>query len=472
MGNVKESIKDKYNSINIFNTSKDDDSSINPKIQENFQYILGDNKNATIINRLLKNNLDLFYNLITNNTKNENQAKKLIKNNQISNKLINENIIKNEILNEDNNKNFNDIIEYIKSIFPEIELNEEKINKSIELINSILNTVSIRVKNKFLFLCKLNSITIDAKKNYDKTYNDNIDLLKDNNDVVESKEESKDFQEEDEEHEEDEEEINDNNICNKYTIWNDSKKMENLFNPENIYDFKWGIVANILKIINKNRICISDDNSLYIYEFNNYFNLITKRKFNKYIRYILILKDKNLLICFDHCDEDYLYILNRNKLSIIDKIFLFTKCHSRYSSAPVGLYELANNAIIYNRYEGLSIYNKINGQYIFTKFIVIKGAYVICSIMQITNDYFIITDDTSIQKYSIKDYSMIKFLPSDYRYNSFLKMDNNTIILFYNGCSNIHFFDINKCEIIYKKEFYSNVNEIIPLENNIYYSIK
>ena len=155
--------------------------------------------------------------------------------------------------------------------------------------------------------------------------------------------------------------------------------------------------------------------------------------------------------------------MHKNRLSIIDKIFLFSKT-SNYFDDPI-LYELSNNTIIYSCVDGLSIYNKIKGKYIFTKYI-----YTVSSktrIIQMSNDYFLIAYK-GLQKYSVKDYSLIKVLPSRYKYDSLLKISENTILLYQIGYCDILYIDINTFEIINKNTFNNDIMEIIPVTKNIY----
>ena len=156
--------------------------------------------------------------------------------------------------------------------------------------------------------------------------------------------------------------------------------------------------------------------------------------------------------------------MHKNRLSIIDKIFLFSKTLNYIGYDPI-LYELSNNTIIYNCLDGISINNKIKGKYIFTKYIPTHSS--ITRIIQMSNDYFLIAYK-GLQKYSVKDYSIIKFLPSEYSYDSLLKLNNNTILLYHTGYCNILYLDINSFEIIYKNIFNNDIEEIIPVTKNIY----
>ena len=451
MGNLNEQIKEKYNQINLFSSS----NNIKPLLYENLRNVLS-KENCDIIKPLLNKNLDLFYLLITNDINNEKQIIKIIKKYLIFHKVIDKNILKNEIQNEDNHKNFINLIKYIELKDPNLKINEEKTNKIIEILNSVLNTIKIEIKNEFLFMCKLNLIRIDATENEEKLEK----LIEDNNNIKEAEEDKiKDYKEKGSEIVE--EEISDINDCNQYSIWNDSEEINNLFDAKNIKEIE--VQVKIIKVFDDDKLCISYGNFLYIYQFKSNFNLITKRKFDKYIEYILILKNKNFLISFDY-SEDYLYIVHKNRLSIIDKIFLFSKTlnYIRHDSI---LYELSNNTIIYNCFDGMSIYNKIKGKYIFTKYIPSDSPRT--RIIQMSNDYFLIAYK-GLQKYSVKDYSMIKFLPSEYSYDSLLKLNNNTILLYHTGYCNILYLDINSFEIIYKNIFNNDIEEIIPVTKNIY----
>ena len=452
MGNFKEQIKEKYDQINIF-SSFNQYKNIKPLLYENLRNILSE-ENCNIIKPLLNQNLDLFYLLITNDINNENQIIKIIKKYLIFHKVIDKNILKNEIENEDNHKNFINIIKYIKLKVPELEINEEKTNKIIEILNSVLNTKKIEIKNEFLFMCKLNLMRIDATENEEK-----INKLIEDNKNKETEEDK--LKENEVKGSEIEEEISDINDCNKYSIWNDSEEIKK-FDSKNIKEIE--IEIKILKVIDDDKLCISYENFLYIYQFKNNFDLITKRKFDKWIKYILILKNKNFLIGFEY-NEDYLYIVHKNRLSIIDKIFLFSKTLMYISRDLPILYELSNNTIIYNCFDGISIYNKIKGKYIFTKYIATDSSYT--RIIQMSNDYFLIAFQ-GLLKYSVKDYSMIKYLPSGYRYDSLLKLNNNTILLYHTGYCNIIYLDINTFEIIYKHKFNNDIEEIIPVTKNIY----
>ena len=303
-------------------------------------------------------------------------------------------------------------------------------------------------------MCKLNLMRIDATENEVKTKK----LIEDNKNKETEEDKLKDYEEKGSEIVE--EEISDINYSNQYSIWNDSEEIKK-FDVKNIKEIE--IEVENLKVIDDDKLCISYGNCLYIYQFKNNFDLVTKRKFDKWIEYILILKNKNLLISFEY-SENYLYILHKNRLSIIDKIFLFSKTLN-YIFRSVILYELSNNTIIYNCLDGISIYNKIKGKYIFTKYIATDSSYT--RIIQMSNDYFLIAYK-GLLKYSVKDYSMIKYLPSGYQYDSLLKLNNNTILLYHTGYCNILYLDINTFEMIYKNTFNNEIEEIIPVTKNMY----
>ena len=464
MGNIKDQIKENLNPMNIF--SSNSDINIKPILYEEMDNRLLSMENYKILVPLLNKNLDLFYLLLINEINNEKQIIKIINKYLSFQKKIDKNIIKNEIqYEEDNQKNFINLIKYIKNKVPELEINEEKINKIIEILSSVLNTKKLEIKNEFLFLCKLNLIRIDSTENRNK-----IKIIEDTINIKKTEEdEVKDYKEKESKIMEEEiSDIDEYNQYNQYTIWNDSEEMLNLFNEKNIKDTDMEV--EILKVIDDDKLCASYKNYLYIYQFKNNFNLITKRRFKKYIEYILILKNKNLLINFSY-DEDYLYIFHKNKLSIIDKIFLFSKTIN-YTFRQSILYELSNNTIIFNCLDGLAIYNKIKGKYIFTKYIVTD--YCKTRIIQMSNDYFLVSYNRwasypgTLCKYSLKDFSMIKYLPSKYNYDSLLKINNNNILLYHTGYCNIIYLDINTFEIICENKFNGDIVEIIPVTNNIY----
>ena len=122
---------------------------------------------------------------------------------------------------------------------------------------------------------------IDATENEEKLEK----LIEGNNNIKEAEEDKiKDYKEKGSEIVE--EEISDINNCNQYSIWNDSEEIKLLFNAKNIKEIE--VQAKILKVFDDDKLCISYDNFLYIYQFNSNFNLITKRKFDKHITYILI----------------------------------------------------------------------------------------------------------------------------------------------------------------------------------------
>ena len=79
---------------------------------------------------------------------------------------------------------------------------------------------------------------------------------------------------------------------------------------------------------------------------------------------LLVLKNKNLVIASK--DEKFLYILQKHKYNIINKIFLSKKINFKQNGK---LYELIDQSIAYCNESGISLYNKTNNQYKFSKYI-------------------------------------------------------------------------------------------------------
>ena len=246
---------------------------------------------------------------------------------------------------------------------------------------------------------------------------------------------------------------------NKNINWNNYEEMEKLFNFQNKY-YLCGVKENdIYKIIDNNKLFISNEEGFKIYNLENMSMDLALKSNLKVTRPLLVLKNKNLIIASK--GEKCIYILHKYKFNIIDKILLSKKTKFIHCG---NLYELFNQSIAYSNESGISIYNKANNKYIFSKFIKVKGA----GIYQFVSDFFIIINEAMIYLYSTKDYSKTKIIKNIYEYKSLLKIDNNTIIL-YNGnndndiCS---FLDINKFEIIYDITTKGIFKEILPINKS------
>ena len=185
--------------------------------------------------------------------------------------------------------------------------------------------------------------------------------------------------------------------------------------------------------------------------------LISKRKINLDI--FCLLGDKNILIN-NNLGENYFYILNKDKLNVIDRIpkiyCMPYKCNAEYSYFK----ELSDKSFASVSDFGISIYKKIDNNYIFSKIIYTLSRYD--NIFQILNDYFIIWEVFGLYKYSMKDYSLEKCLYNDW--HQFEKINNNIAILYNkNICQ---FLELNQFEIIKAIKINEEIRRIYPLKKS------
>ena len=172
-----------------------------------------------------------------------------------------------------------------------------------------------------------------------------------------------------------------------------------------------------------------------------------------------LLGDKNILIN-NNLGENYFYILNKDKLNVIDRIpkiyCMPYKCNAEYSYFK----ELSDKSFASVSDFGISIYKKIDNNYIFSKIIYTLSRYD--NIFQILNDYFIIWEVFGLYKYSMKDYSLEKCLYNDW--HQFEKINNNIAILYNkNICQ---FLDLNQFEIIKTIKINEEIKWIYPLKKS------
>ena len=300
---------------------------------------------------------------------------------------IKENFKYHNVVDDDTIKNeieYNDkiLLNLLKQIYKNEKVNfgSKNIEKINDILNSLLKEENNNIKNEFLFLCKLNLIKFRAEEEY-YYFSDNKIKFKNgkeskNGDINKNKLLIKNN--------------NNSNTINKYSVWNDSQKMEKLFHHKNIKSIPIRSIISI-KIINNNKLITIEKNGSFennklipnvkIYDINKNKSLLLKVKLD-IDGPILILKNKNYAV-ISKCGK-FLFVLDKNKLKIIEKIYLFTEFLSSQSNSKINIYnyegriaEISDQSIAYTNKLGITIYKKINNKYIFYKFIISQESIII-----------------------------------------------------------------------------------------------
>ena len=430
------------NKANKANKSKESENNIfNSKLNKELNHLLNENI------KLLSLILSLYSGKINQTAINK------IRESFAYHNIIDENVIKSEI-------EYNDkiVINLLKKLSKNIKekLNDKNLNKVYDILNSLLKEENENIKNEFIFLCKLNLIKLEADEEYKYFLDTNIKIKNQNEEKFNIINEINKNEKQD----------NNSNIIESYSVWNDSQKMEKLFHHKSIKYLHSLTQIKEIKVIN-NKVILIDDKCIKFFDVNNNMSLILKVKIGVKGP-LLILKNKNYIIG-SNCDK-YLFLFDKNKLNIIDKIVLFTQYNNyKYNYNIINekrIVELFDQSIAYINEIGIAIYKKIKNKYIFYKFIISQKS----SILPFNNTCFIIKNKHGISKYSIKDYSIIQALNDIIDCKSLTKIDKNTIILHNgknkNSFGELYFLDINSFQIIFKKEVKGTFTNIISLKKN------
>ena len=386
------------------------------------------------------------------------KLKKIIKNSIKFNNIFESNILPIQVYHQDNNEIIVNLLKFIINKMHITEKKEEIINKISNIINIVLKDEHEDIKNEFYFLSKINLIISEGKEEEKLT-----NILYKNSDknkiLVFPHDNSDDYQDIDNN--------NDNELDLQNCKWNNKEKFSKLFNRyyECIYPFYSNIV---LKLVDQNKLYIICNKTIYIYDLGNKkLDLITKREiYIQNLQQILILKNGNIaLIPYEYKLSDkinYFYILHKNKLNIIDRIPLIADNYELSS-----LVELSDKSIVYIGYHDISIYKKINNNYIFSKIIYIPNNCLVrnrLQIFQFVENFFIIYDDSSLYNCSMKDYFIEKCLYNMYNCNKLIKINDDVVVLY--GDDICHFIDLNIFTTINTRRMDGKINEIYHLTNN------
>ena len=391
------------------------------------------NENKGNFREFANKNLEFYKSLISCIQKEDSdkELNYLLKNSLKYNNFFDNNILSIQVQYQDNEQIIQNLLKFILKENNITNNKDEIVNNIINTLNSILKNKKETIRNEFYFLSKLNLLLYEAEvekklKNALYQYPDKGKILISEHDDIEDFEHNSD------------DEINLN------------------YSKCDIFHIKKKVIQYLL--IKKNKLYLTDEETIYIYNFiNKKMELITQRKIN--LDKFYLLNNKNILIN-KNLGESYFYILHIDKLNIIDRIpkiyCMPYKCDEEYSYFK----ELSDKSLASLSDFGLSIYKKIDNNYIFSKII-----YTVSrsnNIFQFHNDYFIIWEYFGIYKYSMKDYSLEKFLCNDR--HKLEKINNNIAILYKkNICQ---FLDLNQFEIIKTIKINEEIERIYPLKKN------